>query len=190
MKTAGARVSEMGSGLKDGCDDQDSRTVRKGSTMPEAEWEELRKRLCTQFSEDIVQTVLLKLYEYLSSGQTLESEPIYWCRTVAYRAKLDDRSRLRHCRRPRGTNLKDTEVETQALVENKVRDALYPDVAPNPESILLARETVRERFAARKPSSTERMRRHRARKRAKQNQLVAARDTPFGALAVLAASPS
>ena len=57
--------------------------------MTESEWAELRQRLCSQFPEDTVQTVLLRLWEFLASGQVLETEPIFWCRTVAYRAKLN-----------------------------------------------------------------------------------------------------
>src|SRR6185503_9319612 len=57
--------------------------------MTDSEWAELRQRLCSQFPEDTVQTVLLRLWEFLDAGGVLETEPIYWCRTVAYRHKLN-----------------------------------------------------------------------------------------------------
>lgn len=57
--------------------------------MNEAEWGELRAALCTQFDEDVVQIVLLKLHKhYLKGGETPEGA-IYWARKVAYHVKID-----------------------------------------------------------------------------------------------------
>jgi hypothetical protein len=58
--------------------------------VSESEWGELRRQLCTQFPEDIVQTVLLKLWEFYLGGGTMPAdEAIYWCRSVAYRLKIN-----------------------------------------------------------------------------------------------------
>lgn len=60
--------------------------------LTETEWAELRQRLCAQFSEDVVQTVILRLHKHFLKGRTVPSgEAIYWCRKVAYRTKLYQR---------------------------------------------------------------------------------------------------
>lgn len=52
------------------------------STVSEAEWDRLRRELCKQFDEDIVQQVILELLEKSVTGVTVIN-PLHWCRMRA-----------------------------------------------------------------------------------------------------------
>lgn len=56
--------------------------------MTEPEWEDLRRLLCQQFDEDIVQQVILDLLEVLAKGVAIPW-PLEWCRMRAKSRRID-----------------------------------------------------------------------------------------------------